>query len=716
MAPQSVKFLHRRRYLVRNRTLSVIFFFFLASSSYAQTCRVPLLDKNIPESGGGDTVTVHSDTAEFIKEKTYRFQGDVDVLFDGHYMTADEVVYDVKTETVTVDGALEYQHAGLQATSNGVTLHRNPDTIEMHGVTYQDTASQANGTAHTLKRRGNVETELNQASYTTCPLGAPPAWQLRAERITLNHAAGWGVAKKASVRLNNVPVLYVPSISFPIDARRKSGWLSPTLDYSSTEGGAAYVPYYLNLRPNLDVTVTPGYIEQRGGWLGLKFRYLNPGYRALINLEGMEKDKLESDADRYLVGVYARHLTPGRVHWQIDYTQVSDDDYIDDFKGSFFADKPNYITQQGSISYGGDHWYANGRLYGVESLIDDTESYRYLPRLNAGWSQEFQGFRLAIDNQFTRFDHENPNKTIGRRLNTDITLSRPWVQSAFYIKPQWRLRQTWYRDLEHYDDVEVSQQTATTILDAGVFFDREEGEWAQTLEPRLYYVYRRADDGDVPNFDASAYTFSHAYLFSPDRYSGKDVADDMNRLTLGLGSRWTRRNDSRQVLRLNIAQAYDFDAKDYTNIAIEGRLNTAKFRLTTSIGLEPNAKRADQAYSGVAYTPNPKLKLRLAYRYREDEYDEIDVGGVWRMSDNWTIFGNERRSLEDNEEHSLERELGLAYQSCCWAVAASYRRELENDGSGAYDDNFRLHVELRGLGGAGNLEGGRMGQAIVPGW
>jgi LPS-assembly protein len=72
------------------------------------------------------------------------------------------------------------------------------------------------------------------------------------------------VAKHARLRIRGIPVLYTPYINFPIDDRRKSGFLVPSIGSSDDNGFELITPYYWNIAPNLDATFYPRYMSKRG--------------------------------------------------------------------------------------------------------------------------------------------------------------------------------------------------------------------------------------------------------------------------------------------------------------------------------------------------------------------------------------------------------------------------------------------------------------------
>src|SRR5699024_11489694 len=110
--------------------------------------------------------------------------------------------------------------------------------------------------------------------------------------------------------MGDVPFFGLPYFSVPVDNRRKSVFLYPTFGYSGNSGFMFSIPYYLNLAPNYDATLTPQIYARRGMMLGGQFRYLFGSSHGQLDIdylpnarragsahEGRERD-IEDGSDR----------------------------------------------------------------------------------------------------------------------------------------------------------------------------------------------------------------------------------------------------------------------------------------------------------------------------------------------------------------------------------------------------------------------------------
>src|SRR5690606_5312458 len=145
---------------------------------------------------------------------------------------------------------------------------------------YQLTERRGNGGAERIEMQDS-EGRMMRSTYSTCP-PSQRLWELRAHRIDVDTDEGMGVARSATLHIGKVPVLYIPWLAFPIDDRRRTGLLYPSISVSSRNGFDWRQPIYLNLAPNYDMTLTPRWMSKRGLQLGTEFRYLTETGRGVL--------------------------------------------------------------------------------------------------------------------------------------------------------------------------------------------------------------------------------------------------------------------------------------------------------------------------------------------------------------------------------------------------------------------------------------------------
>lgn len=442
--------------------------------------------------------------------------------------------------------------------------------------------------------------ELSQASYSTCP-PINPAWRLRASHIVLNKNTGRGYATHARVYLKDVPVFYFPYINFPIDKQRKSGFLWPTIGRSDKWGPFILAPFYWNMAPNADMTITPGLLTNRGMQWSDHFRYLTETSSGNINFTILPNDKafhhyiseaeenpdsvkptnpdiqtpevteaeyerlLEASDTRYGFLWHNRSIFNENWSSQVDFSYASDDYYLRDFGRSLKETSANQLLQEADLFYKSEHWDFTGRLQAYQTLhpIDEApvlNQYRRFPQLvlNGSYPDQAYGLEYFISNEVTHFDilktpGAESKPPVGNRLHTQPGVSLPLYWSSFYINPRAQAALTQYnlRQLNEFNEQQpINNQTGTNlnralpIIDiiSGISLERNisffSHAYQQTLEPQLYYTYiPYRDQSDIPVFDTTVNTLTFDQIFNYNRFTGIDRIGDANQLGIGVTTR-----------------------------------------------------------------------------------------------------------------------------------------------------------------------------------
>ncbi|HEX7817533.1 LPS-assembly protein LptD [Dyella sp.] len=524
-------------------------------------------------------------------QTVYHMQGNVKLERADQRMQSDTADYNNDTTDYDAKGNVRYQEAGELVKADHIRGNTNDSTGVADNVTYQLLQSRGNGTATQGHMFDAQHSQYTNAIYTTCDVGHH-LWEFKAKDLTLNKDTGVGVARKATMRFANVPFLYLPYFTFPIDNRRKSGFLYPTLGNSSRSGFMVSTPYYLNLAPNYDATLDPRIYSDRGPMLAGEFRYLNLlRSTGTLNIEYMPKDHGNNDPgvvdqtkgdDRYLIKWINNTSLGGPFSFGANINRTSDRNYLRDFGNDIYAAATQILTSSAYVNAGGTWWNASfgGDIYqNVDpTLPDSVEPYQRLPRatlnidvpvnrwLEIGAQTEAVAFRKS---EWSNFSVNPDGKSVtvlpqnnaldGKRLDLYPYISADFQGSYWFVRPKLAYRYTAYQLDNDYRQFGYTEQLGTgdispftsrtpsrslpiASLDSGLIFDRNTQlfgtNYTQTLEPRLYYLYvPYRNQNNLPLFDTSLMSFDYWQLFSPNQYSGADRQMNANNLTAAITSR-----------------------------------------------------------------------------------------------------------------------------------------------------------------------------------
>ncbi|MGK0441717.1 MAG: LPS-assembly protein [Pseudohongiellaceae bacterium] len=693
-----------------------------------------------------------------MSEDTVILTGEVVLSKGQRRILADKASLDRSSNELTMEGNVVIREPNLLMRCEAGKINTDTGLGYFTEARILDYTSGMRIQAGSMARPNDHIFNFEQALYTQCPPDSE-TWALDADNLSLDQSTGWGTAENMVLRIKDVPVFYVPYATFPIDDRRKSGFLWPTI--ASDDGALDLsLPYYLNIAPNADATITPRHIGKHGDLLELETRYLNQYSSWVVGGAYIDNDEA-TDQKRWLGLV--QEDGQFNHHWShsVDYTKVSDQDYFRDFSlNSLNAKRNNHIKQSGALSFNALDWQASLLVEDHQTLDSIYNSpYKRLPQIMLSNQTSAENFSpdLIFLAQITEFDHEEAKDKggsfdSGQRQYTELGVSFPMRWAPGFIIPTAKLRHVSYQ-LDGLSETEDNSPQATVpmaSLDAGLFFERNtlfnSGSYTQTLEPRLYHLYSDYEDqANNPDFDSKALTFSYNQLFRDTRFSGHDRLDDANQTSIGITSRFIENESGIETFTLSVGQIFYWDDRRIHESASQAVETADTSAIATEIQYQPNKNiwlnstalwdsRQDklQEFGLSSQYQNSKILLNAGYRYKRNnivgssneeleqadisaalpiivgnsnqELEQADISAALPVNDQWRLMA--RFQYDIKEDRSLEDLFGLEYQDCCWLTRIVYQRaDKRLSGSSletSRDHKIVLQFQLKGLGGIGN--------------
>jgi LPS-assembly protein len=620
----------------------------------------------------------------------YHMTGGVRLERADQVLRANDVTYNSDSTAYDAKGDVKYQEAGMLVSADRMTGTTTPNEGDAYNVRYQLLQSRGNGVASHAKVLDPQHGRFRMASYSTCDVGSH-MWEFRAKTLNLNKETGVGEARSATMRFKDVPFMYLPYFTFPLDDRRKSGFLYPTFGSSSRSGLFLNLPYYWNIAPNYDATITPGYYSDRGFMLGTEFRYLLPRSNGTFNLQYMAHDKGPDDDEsgtsdrdgskqRYLVQITNSTNLGGGFNFAANINRASDNQYFRDFSNDLYQSAVGILSSSAYVSKGGKYWSASlgaDDYQNVDAgLPNYVVPYRRWPRGTFNLQAPLNHWLdVGVDTEAVAFRKVDraPGQIDGNRIDLAPYLAADFSGASWFVRPRVEYRYTGYRldsDYSQYNYARQSPSRSVPIssLDAGLIFDKQTSlfgtNYTQTLEPRLYYLYvPYRNQNNLPTFDTNEMSFDFWQLFTTNRFSGADRQMDANNLTAALT---TRLLDDTGVERLSASVGQikyfsdqkvqmpgvaptDFSRSDYVaQLAIQFN---DKWRLNSSYQWNPNKKPSpypndkgvyvDQGRDTDLATVQIQRRIKndgivnFSYRYRRNTMEQFDTSVVFPMSERW---------------------------------------------------------------------------------
>jgi LPS-assembly protein len=645
---------------------------------------------------------------------TASLSGGVVVRRGDRLVSAEDANYDPLTQALLLTGGVRYEDPDSTISGTSAEFSYATGRIRFEGAEFQLGQSGSRGSANILEISQDGRLQLVEVGYTTCPPDSND-WIIEASEIDLNSKTDVGTARGVKLRFKGVPILWTPYLSFPLSDTRKSGVLAPEIGSTGRSGNELSVPYYWNIRENLDATFIPRLLTERGLQVGAEFRYLSTrsGGRAIV--EYLPDDSLFGD-DRQMVNFEHRTLFENGWRNLVDFTEISDNQYFEDLGGSLSISSITHLNRSLLLDYQSDRWSLLGLVQDYQTIDEAIapldEPYRRLPQLRASgfWPDSLVGTTLSFDSELVYFDRDIG--VTGWRVNAAPQIELPIVKPGWFVVPGVALDYTSYslKDGLPGQETKPNRSLPISSFDAGFILERSmktEGR-IQTLEPRILYVnvpFR--DQSDLPVFDTITPDLNLVQLYRKNRFLGIDRIADMNQLSVGMTSRIMESQTGRELMSATIGQALYLsqqrvtlpgqppvtsDSSDY--IAELSFLIYDNLNFDIGHQWSNDSGGTTQSEARLQYRPQTNRILNLAYRYRKQALEQGDVSWSWPLSQSWNFVGRYNYSFRD--KRTLEQFYGLEYESCCWGLRLVSRRYISTR-DGTKDSSFGLQLILKGM-------------------
>ncbi|HJP37793.1 MAG TPA: LPS assembly protein LptD [Gammaproteobacteria bacterium] len=680
-------------------------------------CRVPdpppfaLPDTNLPD----DELAVFSGRAELKLDGNASFSDDISLVSGNRLLTAKGASYDRESGVFSVTGEVEFRDPQTRITANRGEFNQHSQELRFDETEFQLWSVPARGKSKYIKTERNGKLRLNTVSYTSCPEGNN-GWLLKASKIRIDRSRGIGTAKNARLEFKGVPFLYLPYISYPVTNQRKSGWLIPKIGSSQQRGLDVEFPYYWNIAPQYDATLTPRYMSKRGIQLNTEFRYLKEYGDGVISGEILPNDDV-TNQHRALVAW--QHTTNFSSNWrgQIDAIHVSDSAYFEELSSGLGNTSQTHLQRRADLEFFNDNWSALLRFEDYQT-IDDAITvadlpYTTLPKLAVrgfkpnGWL----GLKYTLDTEISYFDHETRETGLRTHIQPEIAAPRQW--HSIQIEPAVAFDYTAYQLNDTAPGATDNPSRAVPIysIDAHTVFERltTKRGWLQTLEPQLLYTYIPFhDQTDLPVFDTIEPDLNVVQLFRKNRFVGYDRLGDTNQLSMGITTRLIDADDGDEFMNATIGQILYFNSLDVTlpdGLSSDSNSSDYLFefglkfhenwRMRLGYQYNTHSKKSKKTELRLNYRASDLKLANVSYRFRGNTLEEIDVSAAWPISEHWRLVGRYDHSILDKK--ALERFVGFEYDTCCWSIRGIWQRNLTNR-AGESDTSFSVQLLLKGLG------------------
>jgi len=681
-----------------------------------------------------DTIFGFSDQVNYQNNQGIEMKGHVRLQQGDVILKSISANVDRYQNNIALNGDVILRGKNILLVGDHADYQLNSGAFQINQASYLLPERSSRGAASLIKQARPGQLDIKEGTYTTCSPG-DNGWSFAASDIHLNKITGVGKATNVRFRIKGVSVFYFPWFSFPIDNRRKSGFLYPSLGTSNVGRGMFFsIPYYFNLAPNYDLTLTPQYINGRGVHTEGEFRYLDAYSQSSISGGFISHDSefskthpLENPA-RWGFKFDNSAQYGGNWHQTIDYNAVSDNNYLSDLGQSLSTSVQTYLNRSAIWTYSGD-WRFSAQIQGYQTTNRTTPEvsrpYNRLPELSLSRSWDQGVLDWSWHSRYSFFYRNNSHITTAQRVNGSRLRMWPEVSLPIanlwgYITPKLKLDQTEYFLLDRLpgEKNHISRTVPFFTLDSGLYFDRDTRlfgrAYTQSLEPRLYYVYsKRVNQNNIPNFDSTLSSFNYYQFFTDDRFVGGDRIGDNDRVTLGLTSRFNESDTGIDRAVFQLGRVFYLQNRTVTLNGL-GASTRHQSLWAGKLSLKPYSN-LDINISGLwqpgvtgtrvgsstlrLHSKNYRYVLNMGHRYNKNlpHLEQSNLSVIAPLTQSTSVFG--RWLFDLATKRTIGTMAGVEYAGCCWRVQLFSRGYLTTDTQFKHAIMFRF--ELKGLSSLG---------------
>lgn len=750
---------------------------FLASN---QTEKTPLAcgydDKQWYQKSGPDffgltkvesqTLYMQADDINGQNKETHVAQGNVVGYKGNQTFITDWLIYDQPKDHLSMGDNvyLTRQYDAVQGKWGDYFLDLNKGTFTQARAYYgKENLSFTGQQINVLDKQHAVI----ESGYATSCNPNDPAWYIKADQIKVDYADSQGQAKNGTMYFESIPIFSSPYLTFPLGERR-SGWLTPTIGGTSTSGFMVSEPYYWNMAPNYDMTITPEIWANQGIMLTDQFRYMTESNTGSIYTEQLP----------YSWGSPEQGVSSYRWYWSLtdtykpfkdftmgyDYNRVSDNNYFNDF-GNFYSVTDNVnLDQSAYLKYAPQWGLASISVQNYQTLYpygyaNTIPIYAQYPAINFNVNPQDLGlgFKGNLTSSYSYF--YSPDMQSGQRTVIYPSVTYPMQKPWGYLTPKVGFNTTNYNVGDNPGYANSAGQYALNLpiasIDGSLYFDQStsvgKGSVTQTFEPRIYYLYIPAvNQSNLPDFDTATATYNYNQLFSENQFVGSDRINAANDITIGGTSRLINDANGNEFMKFNYGYKYYINQESnslygsysqYPQLYLPtpnliGELTNQWNKQVSSFAtFQYDTTQGNIDYYAVNMKWNPDvgkvLNAGFSYQYQlpllyygytpGQSFQPVSYENqyAFNLSGQWPIYMNKvyalgRANYDFTRQMLLNLVGGLEYNGGCYTISAVYEQFVFNYNQS--QQTYMLNFNFKGIGNVGSGDPSNDLSTNIPGY
>jgi len=577
-----------------------------------------------------------------------------------------------------------------------------------------------------------TETILKDVEFSSCPC-EDKIWWVESKELKFKENNNSLSAKKSKLKVQGRTLAYLENANFPISAKRKSGILLPEISINERSGLDVKIPVYLNLQENLDLTLEPRLMTQRGYGITNQLRYLGKNYEGYFNSSLLKDNEtsfkvLETDDVRWSYNFFHQQKFRDSIFFDLDISSSGDPFYLSDLGGFLSGLSRTYmLPQKINLDFFGENLKVKTDLnsFKLTNPLANNQFQR-LPGFNFDYFVNKDKFNFQLEMDFALFSkggaYRNDDKQNLRRISLRPKISHAFAENNFFL----RTSLSFNYSHKNFDNLNSSEFLPIFNLDQSLKFFKKEENSKFFIEPFLSLVVSdqkkivnqiKIDSGLKLSSIHESQTFGDIFLsYQKDINMGAKFSlfeTGKNKLNIKLAKLYTIGTKSLfyKNLKIDFPDPFSLEIDYRTNkqidfiskISIDNGNNFSSFKNT--LNFESNDYKIYLRHNLIK---NIRIFDLVETSTNKKEINSLEFSAAINFSKNWSGGFKFIQDLEDKKNvsnlFSIDYEndgliLGIAYMK---TLELDWVSILENNSLKDYHkDRIRLFFELKGLGSIG---------------
>ncbi len=554
-------------------------------------------------------------------------------------------------------------------------------------------------------------TYFEKGVFTSCKkTDKCPPWKITSDKIHHDKIKKQINYKNAWLEVYDFPIVYFPKFFHPDPTvERQSGLLKPELGSSNNLGSSIYIPYFIAISDDKDLTIKPRLFENNKFLLQNEYRQKTKNSFTISDFsfvnghDSSAKDKGGTRSHLFTNTLVDLSLDSfNKSILQINYQKVSNDNYLKlfDLQSPLLPDDNSVLESK--IEFDLEHEnYDLTTSFEMYETLDGSNSDRYqyvLPSYNFSKNYNFDNIKGSLNFNSYGDNTLNDTNVVTSSMSNDLNYAalNKFFDSGIKTNFEVALKNinTVGKNNPTYKNNPQSELMSAYIYNASLPLIKRNSKTFNTLEPKLSL---RLSPHEMKNNSNESRRIDASNIFSSNRLSLNNSFEAGESLTLGLNFKKEKVNTVNKIDKIeeyiDFKLASVFRLDEEKNIPKNSTLNKKNSNIFGKFDFKP-IKNVSVGYNfSLTEDLNTfeynSLITKLEFGNFVTKFDHLEERGAvgntnvienttkYNFDDQNSISFNTRRNRKLNLTEYYD--LIYEYKNDCLVAGIKYKKNYYND-------------------------------------